>query len=446
MMTLLAFVATILLVVAIHEYGHFLCMRLFGIRVLKFSIGFGPTLLHWQSKKTGTDYVLAAIPLGGFVKPLDSRADGAMLEGEQPQEGGSRDEDFAFKPAWQRFITYAAGPLANFVLAWLLYWLIAVHGQMGLTPLVGQVEPDSLAAQAGVEVSDRVLAVNGEPVDTWQEVTNVLLGQVGVEAPVTLTLSREDKTLTLPLSLGAWVSNPQVAPLSFVGITPLPPRASLGRILPDSAAARAGFQQGDRVIAVNGEEVGSWSAWVKWVATHPGDTLQVTVERHGQPLTLALTPEPLEQDGKTIGRAGVMIGGLTRIEYGPIDAIPAAWYDLKQNTAMIIGAMVQLFNGSLSLETLGGPITIAKAAGQTAAIGLVVFLGFLAFFSISLGVLNLLPVPLLDGGWMVFCLVEMVTRKPLPERFLAVAQGIGLSLVVLLMLVAIYNDLMRQFG
>lgn len=444
--TLLAFVATILVVVAIHEYGHYLAMRLFGIRVLTFSIGFGPRLLGWTSKKTGTEFVIAAIPLGGFVKPFDSRADNSLLEGAQGDVAGSAGEDFSKKPAWQRLITYAAGPFANFVLALVLYWVIAVHGQLGLTPLVGQIAPASAAAKAGLLPGDEVLAVNGDGVRTWQQVTNVLLGQVGLDAPVTLQLQRGDQMLSLSLPLGGWATNPQAPPLGVLGITPKAPGTQLGEVLTDSAAEQAGLRPGDEIKAVNGKAMGNWGDWVAEVASHPGKAMQVTVARQGQLLTLTLVPAPITQNGKTIGRAGVMIGGLAHIQYGPMDAIPAAWDRLKQETGMIAGAMLRLFEGNLSVKTLGGPITIAKAAGETAAIGLVVFLGFLAFFSISLGVLNLLPVPLLDGGWMVFCVVEMVIRRPLPERFLTLAQGVGLSLVMLLMAVAIYNDLVRQFG
>jgi regulator of sigma E protease len=291
-----------------------------------------------------------------------------------------------------------------------------------------------------------VLAVNGEGVRTWQEVTNVLLGQVGLDEPVLLHLQRGAQQLDLSLPLGSWATNPEAPPLGELGITPKAPGTLLGEVLAGSAAERAGLRKGDEISRVNGKTMNDWGEWVSEVAGHPGKELAVTVTRQGQQLTLALVPEPVTVDGKTIGRAGVMIGGLAEIRYGPLAAIPAAWQHLKQETGMIVGAMLRLFEGNLSVKTLGGPITIAKAAGETASIGLVVFLGFLAFFSISLGALNLLPVPLLDGGWMVFCAVEMVTRRPLPERFLTLAQGVGLSLVMLLMAVAVYNDLVRQFG
>lgn len=444
--TLLAFVVTILLVVSIHEYGHFLCMRLFGIRILKYSIGFGPRLLGWTSKKSGTEYVVAAIPLGGFVKPYDSRADNSLLEGSQGDAVGCDAEDFSKKPAWQRLITYAAGPFANFVLAAVLYWIIAVYGQLGLVPLVGKVAPQSAAAVAGLQHGDRVIAVNGEAVRTWQQVSEVLLGQVGIDAPVSWRFERDGKSRQVSMSLGDWASNPQQPPLGVLGIHPQRPSTRLGKVLPNSPAHQAGLRKGDVVKSVNGKPVNSWGEWVQAVAEHPGQTLVVDIERQGRPLTLALTPKPVSANGETIGRVGVMIGGLVKIQYGPIDAIGAAWQQLRQETGMITGAMWRLVEGNLSVKTLGGPITIAKAAGATAESGLAVFLGFLAFFSISLGVLNLLPVPLLDGGWMVFCLVEMVIRRPLPERFLMLAQGVGLSLVTLLMVVAIYNDMMRQFG
>lgn len=446
MVTLAAFIVTILVIVAIHEYGHFLAMRLFGIRVLKFSIGFGPSLLSWTSKKSGTEYVIASIPLGGFVKPYDSRGDNSLLEGDQAGAQGTPDEDFALKPAWQRLITYAAGPFANFVLAAVLYWMVAVIGQMGLVPHVGQVAPGSIAASAGMQAGDKLVAVNGRQVSTWQDVSNAMLTQIGTDKPVLMTLERQGDTLDLSMPLGDWASNPDTSPLDVLGIQPGLPETTLGQVVAGGAADRAGLREGDKIRQVNGNDVTSWSAWVEQVQAHPGQVMALDIERQGNWLSVSMTPDAVEAEGKLIGRAGVMIGGLTRIQYGPIDGLWVGLDRVKQETAMITVSMWRLITGHLSVKSLGGPITIAKVAGETAAIGLVVFLSFLAFFSISLGILNLLPVPLLDGGWMVFCFIEMLLRKPLPERFLVVAQSAGLSLVVLLMVVAIYNDILRQFG
>lgn len=444
--TLAAFVVTILVIVAIHEYGHFLAMRAFGIRVLKFSIGFGPSLLSWKSKKSGTEYVIASVPLGGFVKPYDSRGDNSMLEGEQGEVDGTPEEDFALKPAWQRLITYAAGPFANFVLAAVLYWAVAVIGQFGLVPHVGQVDTGSIAASAGVQAGDKLVMVNDRPVKTWQDVSNAMLTQIGTDNPVLMTLDREGVELVVSMPLGDWASNPDSSPLDILGIEPGMPATTLGQIVPEGAADKAGLLEGDKVKRVNNQEVASWAEWVEQVQSQPGQALAVEVERQGRLLTLTLVPDTVEADGKTIGRAGVMIGGLTRIQYGPVDGLWVGLERVKQETAMITVSMWRLVTGHLSVKSLGGPITIAKVAGETAAVGLTVFLTFLAFFSISLGVLNLLPVPLLDGGWIVFCFIEMLLRKPLPERFLVMAQSAGLSLVILLMVVAIYNDILRQFG
>lgn len=444
--TVLAFVFTILLIVTIHEYGHYLCMRLFGIRVLKFSVGFGPRLVGWTSRKTGTEYVIAAFPLGGFVKPYDSRADNQLLEGGQGDVVASDDEDFSKKPAWQRLITYAAGPFANFVLAFVLYWIIALHGQWGLIPTVGNVVPDSVAAAQDVQPGDRVLSVNGEKVSTWQDVNTAMLSLIGTNKPAQWLLQSQGEKQQVSLSLGDWATNPQGSPLSVLGVAPKPPGTQLGKIIEGSAAEKAGLQAGDEVKKVNGEPVSTWTEWANKVAANPGKELSVTVQRHGELVTLTLVPTPVKVKGKTQGRAGVMIGGLAHISYGPLEAIPEAWHQLKEETSLIALSVWRLLEGNLSVKTLGGPITIAKAAGQTAEIGLVVFLGFLAFFSISLGILNLFPIPMLDGGWMVFSLYEMIMRRPLPERFLNLAQGLGFSLVMLLMAVAIYNDVIRQFG
>lgn len=436
--TLLAFIVTIIVIVAIHEYGHYLAMRLFGVRVLRFSIGFGPRLLGWRNRE-GTEFVISGVPLGGYVKPLDRR------EAEVPPE--QAHEEFSGKPVWQRIITYAAGPLANLVLALVLYWGVMLGGQTVVAPVLGDLSPDTPAEQAGLESGDRLLSVGGREVRGWSEVASALMHHAGAAGTVDVTVRSEGgDTETLALPLAAWSRDPEQSPFKVLGLNPASPRAIVGEVLPDSPAARAGLRPGDRVIAVDDTPVSDWGGWVEAVRAHPGQALALEVIRDGHERSLTLTPEPVQANGETIGRVGVMAGDVERIEYSAMSAIPAAAKKLVDQTAMILQAIGRMITGELSVKTLAGPLTIAQAAGETASVGLTSFALFLAFFSVSLGIINLLPIPLLDGGWIALGLIEWVRGRELPERFLLMAQSIGLSLVLGLMALAIYNDLIRHFG
>jgi regulator of sigma E protease len=435
--TLLAFIAAIIVVVAVHEYGHYLAMRLFGVRVLTFSVGFGPRLLSWRDRH-GTDFVISGIPLGGYVKPLDRH------DSDVPDE--DRAGEFSGKPAWQRIITYAAGPLANLVLAWFIFWVILLGGETALRPIAGAPEPGSAADLAGFRHGDIVLAVAGREVDDWNDVPAELMRHLGEQAPVPVTVGRGQETATLALDIGDWSADPEQHPFPVLGLKAAAQPPLVGAISDGSPARQAGLQEGDLVLAVNGEEIASFGDWVVLVRDNPGRPLETRVRRDARELTLTVVPEPVEQAGETIGRVGVAVAGLKKIHYGPLSAVPAAAERLWDQTSLIVGAMGKLVTGKLSLETLSGPISIADAAGKTAAVGVVAFLGFMAFLSVSLGVINLMPVPMLDGGWIVFGLVEMLRGRPLSDRFLANAQVMGMMFVFSLMMLAIYNDLMRQFA
>lgn len=438
LITLLAFALTIFIIVAIHEYGHYLTMRLFGVRVLTFSIGFGPRLARWRAQN-GTEFVLSAIPLGGYVKPLDRR-DCDILPGEEQQE-------FSGKPAWQRVLVYAAGPAANLLLAVLLYWVVLVVGQTGLPPVVGPIAAQSAAANAGLQPGDEILALDGRRIRSWDQFGNAMLHYVGETRSVPVTVARgQQEQLELALPVAAWSRDPEQPLLEALGLSVAPLAAVVGKVHQGSAAEQAGLLPGDRLLTLNGTPVAGWRQWVEQVQQSAGQTLQLEVQRGDQRVVLTLVPAMVSADGQQIGRAGVELGGLRDIRYGVLEAIPAAVSRLGQQISMIVGSIVKMLAGDISVKSLGGPITIAQAAGETAAIGVVTFMTFLAFFSISLGVINLLPVPMLDGGWILFGLVEMMRGKALPERFLMMAQSVGLILVVSLMGVAIFNDLMRQFA
>lgn len=442
MTTILAFIVAIIVIVAIHEYGHYLAMRAFGVRVLTFSIGFGPRLFAWRDK-AGTDFTIASIPLGGYVKPLDRRD--CEVTAEQAHE------EFSGKPAWQRVITYAAGPLANLVLAVFLYWLMMLGGESGRIPYLGELVPGTAAAQAGLRAGDEIVAVGDEQTQNWPQVVTAFLEYAGVRDSVALTVRNNDgveRTVQLPLA--AWADNQETHPLDALGLKPKPVPPAIGQVMEGSAAEKAGFAAGDLIVAVDGEPLDSWQEWVAIVRANPQVVLSHTVMRDGRQLELSLTPASVEQDGKQVGQAGVYPAQdsleIREIHYGPLEAFGEAMARVGSLIEMMVKSIGRLITGEMSVKTLGGPLTIAGAAGDAAALGLVAFAGMLAFLSVSLGVINLLPVPMLDGGWIVFGLVEMVIRRPLPERFLMGAQSVGLMLVLALMALAIFNDLVRYFA
>ena len=436
--TLLAFAITILVIVAIHEYGHYLAMRLFGVRVLVFSIGFGPQLAKWKSKKTGTKFVISAIPLGGYVRPLDRR-DAEILPGQE-------EEEFSHKPAWQRVIVYAAGPVANFVLAIFLYWTIFLGGQLGVPPVLGEVVEGTPAAAAGLQKDDEIVELGGKEVLTWQQVNMELIRHVGSTEPLAVTVVNAEQQRQVLLDIAPWSQDPEAPVFEVLGIKPRPLAPILGRVVQDGAADKAGLQERDRILSANGKAVDSWSDWVAVVQNSPETPITLEVLRGQKTHQLTLTPQLKEHDGERIGLAGVQLGGLRQLNYGFFESMGAALTRTLDQVTMILSSFKKMLLGQLSVKTLGGPITIAQAAGETAAIGYDSFLLFLAFFSISLGVINLLPVPMLDGGWIMFGLVEMVRRKPLSEAFLMSAQKMGFALVLALMSLAIFNDLVRQFS
>lgn len=435
MQTLLAFIVTIVVIVAIHEFGHYLAMRLFNVRVLTFSIGFGPRLFGWRNR-AGTDFVVSAIPLGGYVKPLDRR-DCEIEEADKALE-------FSGKPAWQRVITYAAGPLANLLLAFFLYWLVLLNGETSRIPVLGDISPATAVAQAGLKSGDELVAIEGQDTPSWQAVINGLIRFAGEPRDIAVTVRDQRGNLRdVWLPLQDWASQPEENPLQVLGITAQVPQAVAGTVVSGGAADRAGLRSGDRVLSVDGEPVDDWQQWVSLIRASPEQPLRLDLVRDGSPMSLTLVPEAVTESGETFGRAGIGIAGLRQIHYGPLSAVPEAGLRVWQQTTMILGSIAKLFNGQLSVKTLGGPLTIAQAAGDTAAVGLVTFMLFLAFFSVSLGVINLLPVPMLDGGWIVFGVTEMVVRRPLPERFLMAAQNVGLVLVMGLMVFAVVNDISR---
>lgn len=453
--SLLAFVAAIALLVAIHEYGHYLVARLAGVKVLRYSIGFGQVLWSRRAGPDQTEYCVSAIPLGGYVKLLDER-DCAVSFAE-------RGRAFNRQSGPVRMAILFAGPAFNLVFAVLAYTLMFMHGVPGIRPVIGAVEPDSLAASAGLREGDTIVAVGGRPVRTWESATLGILdellanGSIGLEvsgkdaagspaprAVVLQTAGRESR-LTEPGKL--------FVELGFEPWKPVPD-AVIGELTAGGPAERAGMQPGDRVLAVDGLAVDNWPHWVELVRARPAQVVDVRLQRNSEALDLAIEIEAVDTDSGRIGRIGATVqvspGQFDHMRaeerYTPVSALQRATVRTWEMSILTLRMIWRMVVGDVSVKNISGPINIAQYAGYSASIGVSAFLGFLAVVSISLGVLNLLPVPMLDGGQIVYTLAEQIKGSPLSERAQMIGQQVGLGLLLLLMSFAFYNDISRLLG
>jgi len=481
MITLLAFIGAIALLVVFHELGHYWVARRCGVKVLRFSIGFGkviyckrlsvspfdkatstsPSVLSGvegsgQAQDRGTEWVISAVPLGGYVKMLDEH------EGEVAAE----DLKYAFnrKPVLQRMAIVIAGPLANFLLAILLYWVLFMHGVQGLKPTLGEVPLGSPAAFAQMQPGETILSVNGEAIPSWQELRWTLLelalrqGEVKIEARSAqgekffhlLDMSGlEAKDLDGEFfdKLGLHLYQPIVQPV-------------IGKVAESSVAQRAGLQEGDRVLRANGITMQRWLEVVEMVRTHPGQAVQLDIQRGEKTLSIAVVPQAVAESDpknswpgtrKTVGKIGAAPqvdsaawqAMLTEVTYDPYEAFVRSLRKTWETSVISLKMMGKMVMGEISIKNLSGPITIADYAGQSAEMGLAAYLGFLALISISLGVLNLLPIPLLDGGHLLYYVAELVKGSPVSEQVWEIGQKIGIALLGTLMVFAIYNDINR---
>jgi regulator of sigma E protease len=450
LVTILSFLVTVGVLVVIHELGHYAVARMMGVKILRFSVGFGRVLWLRRFGRDQTEWVVAAIPLGGYVKMLDER------EGDvRPEE---RARAFNRQGVWSRIAIVLAGPAANFLLAILVYWALFINGLPGLKPLLGDPPANTPAAIAGLANGDIVRAVGDEPTHTWNDVRWHLLKEAVKRGSVTFSVegpSGERATRTIDLS-GITKEDLDRDFLVKLGLRPYRPAvpAELGRVLPGSAAEQAGLQPRDRVVSIDGKRTDTWFDFTTVVTASPGRELALEVERGGRRFTLKATPAAQGEGEARIGRLGVEAGEslkreyermTTTVRYGPLEAIPRAIakvYDLSAFSLKMLGRMVL---GDVSWKNLSGPITIADYAGQSAQLGWVTWLGFLALVSVSLGVLNLLPVPLLDGGHLVYYFAELVKGSPVSEKTMEIGQRLGLALLLLLTAFAFYNDINRLF-
>lgn len=445
-MTLLYFILAICLLVVIHEYGHFWVARRAGVQVLRFSVGFGKPLFSYKDKY-GTEFSLAPIPLGGYVKMLDSR--------EAPVPDHLKHQEFNSKSPWVRIAIAAAGPIANFLFAILAYWALAWSGTTSLIPVIGQVTADSPASNAGFFPGDEILAINGDETPSWQDVNWHMLSFIGETRSVPVLVKGEEGVQReLSVTIKDWLGDTDAPdPLSGLGITPRLPDIPLkvAEVLDDSPAQAAGMQAGDQVLSVNGNDVSDWGTWVARIRESAGKAISLTVLRNDQEVSLQATPKAVTLDsGEVVGQIGVMAQSpeypaewLRESQPGMILSFKIGIEKTGQLIWFTLDSLGKMITGDVSVKNLSGPITIAKVAGASASGGLEAFVSFLALLSVSLGVLNLLPVPMLDGGHIVFYMAELIRGKPLPESVQIAAVKIGMALLLMLMIVAFYNDISR---
>ncbi|NOQ63222.1 MAG: RIP metalloprotease RseP [Methyloprofundus sp.] len=447
--TVFYFIVALGLLVAIHEFGHFWVARKTGVKVLRFSIGFGKVLWKYQKNSDSTEYVFALIPLGGYVKMVDER-EGNVSSADLPHA-------FTQKSLWARTAIVAAGPLFNLMLAVLLYWAVFMLGETGMRPIVGTVAESTLAAQAGFVEGEEVVSVNGIKTPTWQETmetlfTSAMDAEEGLPIQVKtadgilithtlvipLAISQDPKLLFTELGLKAW--QPKIPPV-------------VGKVLANSAAEQAGIQLGDLILSADGVEFNDWIVWVKYVQSHAGKMMQVEIERDGQLISVSLTPESKIKNEQITGRIGVGVQvpeGLRdsiMVEYSlsPIDALVAAFKRTGYYSLATVKMIGKMFIGKASVENLSGPISIAQYAGKSAEMGLVSFLKFLAIVSVSLGVLNLLPIPVLDGGHLLMFAVEAIKGSPVSDKLQIMFQQMGMIALLALMGLAVFLDIERLF-
>ena len=444
--TVLIALATFAIVVTVHEYGHFLVARLNGVKVLRFSIGFGRSLVTWRGR-AGTEYVIAALPLGGYVRMADER-EGDVDEADLPLA-------FNRQPVWSRMAIAAAGPLANFLLAVVVLWALFLRGEAGLVPLIGAVEPESLADMAGLESGHEIVSIDGRMTPTVSAVNFSLLERLGDSGQLSVAIKRpgSDVSRESSVAIFQWLKDQEEPNLleAFGVSIQLPlviPR--VGGLSEDGAAIEAGFQVNDLIISADGQDMNLWMDWVQHVRARPDMPTSVTVERAGVRQDLVVTPAPIDAAGEIVGAVGMSVSlpeipeaQQRRFERGPLEALWAALERTGDLVGFTFTSISRMLQGLISPANLSGPLTIAQVAASTAEVGWVAWFGFVALLSVSLGALNLLPIPVLDGGHLVFYAIEALIGRPLPERVQMVGYQMGLVMVLSIMVFALYNDISK---
>lgn len=451
-----AFLVTIGVLVTVHEFGHFWVARKLGIKVLRFSVGFGQPLWKKVSKDADrVEYVVAALPLGGYVKMLDEReceAGESIPEADLPRA-------FNRQPVWKRAAIVAAGPIANFLLAIFIYAVTFMIGVDAMRPVV-DVTANTPAAQAGFQTGDQLISINDQPVESWEDARMLLVEEYLKSTRIQFAVKTRDNANTVrTVELGDKpMFKDETDFLDKVGLSLWVRGVGIAQVLPNTPAERAGLQAQDRILLVDGKPLDNAQQFIQSVQAHNGKAVELQImrgadEASAKPLTISVTPESKQLDGKTVGSIGAAVGQYMTSEmrdqlvftqrYAPHEALWHGVVKTKQMSLVTLKLMGRMLTGDVSIKNISGPVTIAQFAGETASIGLITFLGFLAIVSVSLGVLNLLPIPMLDGGHLLYYLIEVVKGSPVSEQFEAVGLKIGMAFIGALMVLALYNDLMR---
>lgn len=448
-MTLFYFLLALLLLVTVHEYGHFIVARLCGVKVLRFSFGFGKVLLRCHDKRK-TEYAFSLIPLGGYIKMLN--------EEEGPVPEAEKHLAFNRKSLGVKAAITIAGPLFNFLFAFCAIWLVMVVGIASLAPMIDNVIPDSIAARGGLTAQQEIVAFNGHPVVSWRDFQYELMPFIGTNESVSVTVKSmlDNKQTTHQLALDSLkmdAQNPDL--LKSLGIKLFIPRIPpiVGEVIVGTPASIAGFKEGDRLLSVNKKTISDWLEVVNLVKDSPGKVLSIKIDRHGQRQTLSVEVGTTQSNGHEVGLLGVRSkqvswpeGWLRVQREGPIDALATALKQTVSLTGTAFSLIGRLATGKVSLDGISGPVGIAQSAGESARGGFSYYVSFLALVSISLGVLNLLPIPLLDGGHLLFYCIEFIRRRPLTMEFKSVGMVLGSLFLMALMVFALKNDLGRLVG
>lgn len=444
--TLFYFFLALVILISVHEYGHFIVARVCGVKVLRFSLGFGKVLKRWHDKK-GTEFVLSLVPLGGYVKMLDE-AEGEVLPEERPLA-------FNNKSVWARIAIISAGPIFNFIFAFFALWLVLVIGIRSLAPMIDEVKPSSIAAFAGLQAKEEIISLNGRKISSWRDFQYALMPLLGSDQKVSITLKsfNNDNKRKLALPLANWQVDPKKPDLlASLGIVPFIPKVPpiIGEVVADTAAAKAKLKQGDLIKQMNGKPLEDWLDLVDYVKKHPNGFLTLVYSRNGEINAVNLQIGSQTVSGKSEGFLGVRSQTVEwpkqwlRMErQGPIEAIATAFKQTAELTGATFSLIGRFVSGKIAIQSISGPVGIAQGAGESGRSGLSYYLSFLALVSISLGVLNLLPIPMLDGGHLLFCVIEIVFRRPLADRVKMIGIYLGLIFLFGLMLLALTNDITR---
>lgn len=445
-LTLFYFILALILLVIVHEYGHFLVARCCGVKVLRFSFGFGKVLAR-RYDKHGTEYAWSLFPIGGYVKMLD--------EEEGPVAKAERHLAFNRKPVWMKIAVVFAGPLFNFIFAFCALWLVLVVGIQSLAPMIDSIQPGSIAAKSGLLPRQEIIAFNHHPVSSWRDVQFELMTLVGTTEPVPITVKSmvngEQQTRTLALDQWQYDGkNPDI--LATLGIKPFIPAVppEVGEVVENSPAQIAGFQKGDVILSFDGVAIKDWLDILGLIKNNPGKLMPVEVKRHGQLERFTVKVGVEKRDGRDVGVLGLRSivphwpAGWLRVQRkGPVEALQGAFKQTLELTGASFSLIGRMVMGRVSLQGISGPIGIAQGAGESARSGFSYYMFFLALISISLGVLNLLPIPLLDGGHLLFYVVELIRRRPLSVEFKSIGMYIGFIFLMALMVLALSNDIGR---